>query len=173
MDVELTLDQQFENAVASRDMALVKRLAGEIDKRDKVAEREHLDANKELIVELALKVKSKLIETSKKFEADIKELVGNDKARVKFEYDFANELDTTIAISKGPIAGARRASGGGTPQRYEKGTPGMLAEFGEQPFKKDGEDSGMTLQEAWNSNTDGNFRYKIRQQLVKLDMSSQ
>lgn len=173
MDETQTLDTQLENAMTAHDMGLVKRLAGEIDKRDKVAEKERLEANKDLIVELALEVKSELIKTAKKFEADIVEVVGAEKARVKFEYDFTNELDTTIAISKGPTGGARRVSGGGTPQRYEKGTSGMLAEFGGQPFLKNGESSGMTLQEAWDSSTDGNHRYKVRQQLIKLDVVGQ
>lgn len=166
------LQEQLQAAAAKGDWKAVIELGSQLKKSQNEADKARQEANKGKIIELSAKVKAELIKVSKRFEDVITDLVGEDKARVKFEYDFSNELDSVIAITKGPVGGAKRASGGGTPQRYEKSTHDLLEAYGDQPFLKNGEASGQTLQQAHDSSTEGNFRFKVRQQLIKLDSAA-
>lgn len=161
---------ELESAMASGNMKAVIELAQAVKKMESEADRTKAEANKELIVELAVTVRGELAKVAKKFQDQITELVGVDKARVKFEWDFQDE--STIAISKS-IGGGARKGGGGTPQRYEKSTTDLLSQYGAMAYKKNGEDTEQTLQQAWDASTDKNHRFGVRGQLVKIDLASQ
>ena len=160
--------------MASGDMKAVIELASQIKKAQAAEAKANEDANKGLIMELSEKVKSELFKVVGKYQEQIVTLVGEDKAIVKFSYDFSDSINPPLcAISKGSGSGAKRQGGGGTPQRYEKSTTDMLAQYGDMPYKKNGEPTGQTLSQAWNDSTDKNHRFGVRQQLVKLDQQTE
>ena len=162
------LQAQLQAAAGKGDWKQVIEIGSQLKRAQSEADKARAEANKGKVIELSIKVKGELIKVAKRFEEAIVALVGEDKARVKFEYDFSNELDSTIAITKS-TGGSKRVAGSGSPQRYEKSTNDLLSAFGGQQFLKNGQPSGQTLKEAYDSNTDGNWRFKVRQQLIKLD----
>ena len=165
------LQNQLQTAAAKGDWKQVIELGSQLKKAQNEADREKQEANKGAIEELRTKAKSRFVDLAKKLEAQIVELVGVDKARVKFDFDFQNELDVQFTITKGTgTSGKRSGGGGGTPQRYEKSTHDLLSAYGGEPFQKNGEPSGQTLQEAWDADTSGNHRFNVRKQLIKHDL---
>ena len=59
---------------------------------------------------------------------------------------------------------ARSGSSGGGGKKFDISTDDMLSRHGQNEYK-----DGLTFQQAYESSTDKNWRYAIRQKLLKLE----
>ena len=85
VDETKALQSQLEEAAAKADWKAVIELGSQLKKLKAAQEQADLEANKELIVELANKMRGEFIRLSNKFKVQIIALVGEEKARIKFE----------------------------------------------------------------------------------------
>lgn len=151
------------------DFAGLQKLANEQGKAQREADKELMAAKEGEINTLAHKVSEDFQKLVGKYSDEIINLVGHERAQL---YGKWSSQDGFGLIG---IVQARRASGGGgggTPQKYEKSSEELLKAYGDRPFQVDGKDSEQTLQEAYNSSSDGNFRFKVRKQLIKYDLQA-
>jgi len=75
--------------------------------------------------------------------------------------DFGEKL-TTCRLVKGAV---RKAGGGGGGKKFSISTTELLSKHGSEMMG----DSGKTFQEAYDADTGGNSRYKVRMKLLKAD----
>jgi len=157
---EAELMMQLDAALKSKDFKVVAKVSNEIAKFQKTKEQAEQAAKEAALAAVTDKVK-KAIQAALKPLVDAKEL--DEADGVWFTQDFGERL-VTCRLTK---TAAKKAStgGGGVGKKFDVNTNDLLAKFGDRPYKE----SGMTIQAAWESNTDKNFRYAIRQTLLKLN----
>lgn len=158
---------QMQELLDKGDFVGLQKLANEQGKAQREADKAMLAAKEGEINALAHKVSEDFQKLVNKYKDEIVALVGHDKAQLYGSWSSADGYKLIGIVS------AKRAStggGGSTTQKYEKSSEELLKTFGELTFQVDGKDSEQTLQEAYNSSTDGNFRFKVRKQLIKHDL---
>jgi len=157
---EAELMQQLDAALKSKDFKAVAKVSNEIAKFQKTKEQAELETKQSALAAVTDEVK-KVITAALKPLVEAKKLDSADG--VWFTQDFGEKL-ITCRLTK---TAARKAStgGGGVGKKFDVNTNDLLAKFGGQNYKE----SGMTIQAAWESNTDKNYRYAIRQTLLKLN----
>ena len=124
-----------------------------VEKAELDAKRAVLDGMCEVVKDGISRVVKMLIDAGKLDAAD----------GIWYSYDFGEQAPTVRLLKS--TARAPRAGGGGTGKKFDVSTDAMLAKYGTEPYK----DSGQTFQQAYESNTDKNFRYAIRQALLKKE----
>jgi len=152
---------QLDAALKSKDFKAVSKVSAEIAKFTKTKEQEELAAKQKALEAITDKVKSAIAKVLKPL-VDAGELDSADG--VWFTQDFGEKI-VTCRLTKTAARKASTGGGGGVGKKFDVNTNDLLAKFGSQPYKE----SGMTVQQAWESNTDKNFRYAIRQTLLKLN----
>jgi hypothetical protein len=159
---EAELMASMDKAIKSGDYKAVAKVASEIAKVQKVQEATELKAKEAAMAGLQDKVKA-AIEKAIKPMVDAKEL---DKADgIWYVYDFG-EKATSCQLMKKTAKARATTSGGGGGKKFDLDTkPGsdIFNQYASQPYKE----TGMTLQQAWDSNVDKNWRFGIRQFLLK------
>jgi len=158
---EAELMQQLDAALKSKDFKAVAKVSNEIAKFQKTKEQAELEAKQAALAAVTDKVK-KAIQAALKPLVDAKELDMADG--IWYTQDFGEKL-VTCRLTKTAARKTSGGGGGGVGKKFDVNTSDLLAKFGDQPYK----DTGMTIQQAWDSNTDKNFRYAIRQALLKLN----
>jgi len=151
---------EMQNAMTQGDWKLVSQVSRKIDNLVKTAEKAELaaktaalDAIKTAVGDAITAVIEPMIVAGQLDAAD----------GVWYSYDFGEQAPT-IRLAR-TAARAPRAGGGGTGKKFDISTDDMLAKHGTEMYK----DTGMTIQQAYESNTDKNYRYAIRQKLLKLE----
>ena len=158
---EQQLLDELGKAYAKKDFAEVRKIASELAKFQKETEKAEEAAKEAALVKMTAEVKAVLDKALAPLIAS-KRL---DKADgVWYANDFGEKL-TSCRLSKGK---ATHKGGGGGGKKFDVSTDDLLKQFGGSPFKVEGKDTAQTIKAAYDSNTDGNFRYKIRTQLLKL-----
>ena len=149
-DMKQAMDSGDFKAVSKVSSAIAKIVADE-DKAEK-------EAKLAAVVGLTEDVKAR-------FDALVVELnkTGTLDAcdGVWYSNDFGEKL-TTCRLLKGAT---RKAGGGGGGKKFNITTNDLLAKHGSEMMG----DSGVTFQEAYDANTDGNSRYKVRMKLLKAE----
>ena len=156
---ESELMAQLDAALKSKDFKAVAKVSNEIAKFQKTKEQAELEAKQAALAAITDEVKSTitkalkpLVEAGKLDDAD----------GIWYTQDFGEKL-VTIRLTK--TAPRKASTGGGVGKKFDINTNDLLAKFGDQKYKE----TGMTIQQAWESNTDKNWRYAIRQTLLKLN----
>ena len=179
-DYEPTEEQkkQLAEALAKGDFKTVttisKAIASEqakVEKSKREAGKGEEEQKKQLLIATTLAMKDRIVELIKRSKdtdnADY--LLNMDKADcVVFKWNFTdadNLVECKLFKSAARPAGTK-STGGGAGKKYFVRTEELLAKYGEYIFK---EETGQTFKEAWDSNSDGNWRYGIRVKLLKLE----
>ncbi len=157
---EAELMATLETALKSKDFKAVAAASRKLDTAVKAAEKEEqavkiaaLDAIKDKVVAAIAKAVKPIVESGDLDVAD----------GIWYSNDFG-EAAPVIRLTKSAPRAAR-AGGGGGGKKFDISTDDMLAKYGQEQYK----DKGMTVQQAYESSTDKNWRYAIRQYLLKKE----
>lgn len=152
---------ELKAALDKGDLKKVGQLAKDMAKVQADTEKAEVEAKKAALSKVTDKVKKQLDKVVQGL-IEAKELDAADG--VWYSNDFGEQLTTCRLLKSQPKA---RASGGGAGKKFSITTTELLAKHGQEVMG----DSGMTYQEAFDSNTDGNWRYSIRTKLLKLEQA--
>ncbi len=156
---EAQLMTELEAALKSKDFKAVAAASRKLDQAVKATEKAELDIKRAALDAMVDKVKQAITKAVKPI-VDSGELDVADG--IWYSYDFGEEAPTVRLIKTQPRA--VRAGGGGGGKKFDISTDDMLSRHGAENYKDD-----LTFQQAYESSTDKNWRYAIRQKLLKLD----
>lgn len=149
---------QLQSALDSHDYKLVASVSRQIDQRERGKEKAELEAKRAAVAKMEETVKSVITES-------ITPLINSgelDSADgIWFSYDFGEQSPSVRLLKTTTRA---RTGGGGTGKKFDISTEDMLSKHGSEQYK-----DGMTFKEAYDSNSDKNWRYAIRQKLLKVE----
>ena len=151
---------EMQNAMTSGDWKLVSQVSHKIDIMTKAVEKAEMDAKRAVLDEMSDSVKAAIVDAIQPL-VDSGQLDAADG--VWFTYDFGEQAPIVRLMKT--TTRTPRAGGGGTGKKFDVSTDDMLAEHGDEAYKE----TGMTIKAAYDSNTDKNWRYAIRQKLLKLE----
>lgn len=156
---EAELMQELETALKSKDFKAVAAASRKLDSAVKAKEKAELEVKRAALDAMIDKVKTAITKAVKPL-VDSKELDAADG--VWYSYDFGEQAPTVRLMKTQPRAA--RAGGGGGGKKFDVSTDDMLGRHGQEEYK-----DGLTFQQAYESSTDKNWRYAIRQKLLKLE----
>jgi len=154
------LVEEMKVAAKAEDWKVISKISSSIAKMVKEEEKVEKDAKLEAIAGLTEKVKSIIDKTVQKL-IDTGELDPADG--IWYVQDFGEKLTSCRLLKTAP----RKSGGGGAGKKLNITTTALLEQFGESVIES-GDLEGMTFKAAYESNTNGNFRYKLRLKMAKL-----
>ncbi len=179
---EVELTSMMQTAIKSGDYKAVAKVAGDIVKLQKAKEVAEQTEKEKILVTKTVQVKvlfdsltsmlisghATLAEELKPFLAELRKLVGTelDKADgIWYVSDFGEKLTSCRLMKSAPKAlkGSGNTGGGGG-KKFAVGTAELLIKFGTEVYK-----GTQTFQQAWDANVDKNWRYAIRETLLKKE----
>lgn len=150
---------KLQTALTAGDYKAVASVSRQIDQRERATEKVELETKRAALEAMSESVKIAIMEAV----TPIYDSGQLDKADgIWFTYDFG-EAAPTVRLMK-TQARAARTGGGGTGKKFDISTEDMLNKNGSNEYK-----DGMTYRQAYDQNTDKNWRYAIRQKLLKLE----
>ncbi len=156
---EAELMAQLETALKSKDFKAVAAASRKLDTAVKAKEKAELEAKRAVLDQMGDKVKSAISKALKPI-VDSGELDAADG--IWYSNDFGEQAPVVRLMKSAPRAA--RAGGGGGGKKFDISTDDMLARHGQEEYK-----DGLNFQQAYESSTDKNWRYAIRQKLLKLE----
>jgi len=167
------LREQMKTAVANEDWKAVSKVSADLAKLEKDAEKAARDAAEASVKELTMKVKDAITNFLTPM-IDSGELDGCDG--VWYGMDFGDQMEdsglrpASCKLLKS-AAKPRASGGGGGGTKFNVSYKDFLAKYGDELVTDaDAEFRsalkpcvGLTWKEAYESSTDGNFRYHIRE----------
>lgn len=166
--------QQLAAALAKGDFKTIatisKAIAAEQSKGQKstrelakIAE----EAKKQALAQTTIIVKDMLVDHINQMRRTV---AGMDKADcVVFKWNFTdadNLIECRLFKSTPRPAGKSTGGGGGATKKYAVKTEDLLDKFGDDLYD---EQSGKSFREAWDSDSNGNWRYGVRVKLLKKE----
>ena len=155
---EQTLMAEMNSAVASGDYKAVAKVAQELVKAQKSKEAAELAAKAAVLEAKVTAVKDIITKALQKM-IDAGELDMADG--IWYTFDFGDK-EPTCRLARTATRKAGSGGGGGAGKKFSISTPTLLETYGGDDYK-----DGMTYQQAWDSNADKNWRYAIRESLLK------
>ena len=149
---------ELQTALSKGDFKAVATVSRKIDTMTKAAEKAEQDAKRAALDKVIEAVKSAIVKAIKPL-IDSKQLDAADG--IWFSYDFGEQAPA-VRLTKTAARAAR--TGGGTGKKFDVSTDSMLAKHGTEKFNDE-----LTFQQAYEQNTDKNWRYAIRTKLLKLE----
>lgn len=149
---------EMKVAMDSGDFKAVSKVSSQIAKVVAGEEKVEKDAKQAAVAKLTDVVKKAIDKAVKPF-IDSGELDAADG--IWYANDFGEKL-TSCRLVKGA---ARKAGGGGGGKKFNVTTTELLTKHGAELMG----DTGKTFQEAYDEDTGGNARYKVRMKLLKAD----
>ncbi|KKN54536.1 hypothetical protein LCGC14_0591280 [marine sediment metagenome] len=153
------LKAELQKALDSGDFKAVATVSRKIDTIIRAREKSELDAKRAALDSMVDKVKAIYLKALKPL-IDSGDLDAADG--IWISHDFGEQAPTVRLMKAQPKAS--RAGGGGGGKKFDISTDDMLARHGADEYK-----DGMNFQQAWEHSTDKNWRYAIRQKLLKLE----
>lgn len=157
-----TLMAEMKVALDKGDFKAVTKLSQEISKIQAATEKSEVDAKVKAAEVLTLDVKAVIDEA-------VAGLVKSGKLDnmdgVWYVQDFGEKLTTCRLVKSAP---RKAGTGGGAAKKFDVATADLLAKHGSKVIDQE---SGKTFQQAYDEDTDGNSRYKVRVKLLKLEGS--
>ena len=157
---EAELMAELEAALKSKDFKAVAAASRKLDSAVKAKEKAELDIKRAALDAMIEDVKAVISKA-------VKPLVDSGKLDVAdgiwYSYDFGEQAPVVRLMKTAPRA-ARAGTGGGGGKKFDVSTDDMLSRYGTKEYK-----DGLTFQQAYESSTDKNWRYAIRQKLLKLE----
>jgi len=152
------LQAQMQAAINSGDWKEVAKVARQIDTIAKQAEKAELEAKRAELVAVEALVRETIVGAITPLY-DSGELDKADGVWIAWVFgDQAPTIRLTKTATRAPKAG------GGTGKKFDISTDALLEKYGDEAFNEE-----LTFKQAYDSNTDKNFRYGIRQKLLKKD----
>ena len=155
---EEQLMAELETALASKDFKAVAAASRKLDSAVKAKEKAELEVKRAALDAMIDKVKSAISKA-------VKPLVDSGDLDVAdgiwYSYDFGEQAPVVRLMKTQPRA-ARTGGGGG--KKFDISTDDMLGRHGQEEYK-----DGLNFQQAYESSTDKNWRYAIRQKLLKVE----
>lgn len=155
---EAELKAELDKAYASGDWNAIAKVARKIDVVEKAKEKAELDAKRAALDAVKDKVAAAIGKA-------VKPLVDSgalDAAEgIWYSYDFGEKAPVVRLMKTAPKA---TKSGGGGGKKFDVSTEEMLGRHGTEEYK-----DSMSYQQAYESSTDKNWRYAIRQKLLKAE----
>lgn len=156
---EAELMAELEKALASKDFKAVAAASRKLDSAVKSKEKAELEAKRAVLDAMSEDVKNAISKA-------VKPLVDSGKLDaadgIWYSYDFGEQAPVVRLMKTQPRA--TRAGGGGGGKKFDISTDDMLTRHGDEAYK-----DGMNFKQAYESSTDKNWRYAIRQKLLKLE----
>lgn len=156
---EAQLMEALETALKSKDFKAVTAASRKLDSAVKAKEKVELEAKRAVLDAMTEEVKGAIMKA-------VKPLVDSGKLDaadgIWFSFDFGEKAPVVRLMKTQPKAA--RSGGGGGGKKFDISTDDMLSRHGQEEFK-----DGLTFQQAYESSTDKNWRYAIRQKLLKLE----
>jgi len=149
----------MQAAITKNDFKAVSTISRQIDQRNRATEKAELDAKRALATEVSGKVLVTFLDAVGPM-IDKGELDAFDG--IWITHDFGEQQPTCRLMKT--AARTAKAGGGGTGKKFDISTEDMLSKHGGQEYK-----DGLNFKEAYDSNTDKNWRYAIRTKLLKLE----
>jgi len=156
---EASLMASMEQAMKAKDYKAVARVSQELVKYQRTQEQAIADAKSKALVAITTEVKT-VLDTAVKRLIDAKKLDLADG--VWYSADFGDKSTACRLIKT--TAKAPRTGSGGSGKKYDIGTEEMLKKHGHMEYK-----GGQSFQSAYDSDTDKNKRYAIREALLKVE----
>ena len=153
------LKAKMNEALKVGDFKVIAKVATEIAKLLKASEQAELDAKIAVLAAVTTKVKSAVMKAITPI-INSGELDAADG--IWFSYDFGDKQESCRLMKGTAKKSGGSTGGGGTGKKFDVTTAALLEQFGNEDYK-----DGMTFSQAHESSTDGNFRYNIRQKLLK------
>lgn len=149
---------QLKSALDKGDYKLVAQVSRQIDQRERAKEKAELDAKRAILDKMAETVKNVIDEA-------ITPLISAGELDAADGIWYANDFgEKTASVRLLKTQTKTRTGGGGTGKKFDISTEDMLNKHGSEEYK-----DGMTYRQAYDQNTDKNWRYAIRQKLLKLE----
>ena len=158
---EAELMAELEKALASKDFKAVAAASRKLDQAVKANEKAELEVKRALLDTMVDKVKAVYIKAIKPL-VDSGDLDPADGIWISQDFG-EGEQGIVVRLMKTQPKAAR-AGGGGGGKKFDISTDDMLARHGQEEYKE-----GLTFQQAYESSTDKNWRYAIRQKLLKAE----
>ena len=156
---EKSLMVSLQTALAAGNFKLVAQVSQELVKYQRTQEQAAADAKSKALLAVTLGVKTVL-------DAVVKKLVDTKKLDladgVWYSQDFGDKSASCRLIRA--VAKAERKSSGGAGKKFSIGTAELLQKYGGMEYK-----NGQTFQQAYEADSDKNFRFGIRNALLKLE----
>jgi len=156
---EAELMAELEAALKSKDFKAVAAASRKLDQSVKAKEKAELEAKRAALDAMIDEVKTAI-------QKAVKPMVESGKLDaadgIWYSYDFGETAPTVRLMKSAPRA--VRSGGGGGGKKFDISTDDMLTRHGQEEYK-----DGLNFQQAYESSTDKNWRYAIRQKLLKLE----
>jgi len=156
---EAELMAELEAALKSKDFKAVAAASRKLDQSVKAKEKAELEVKRAALDAMIDKVKSAISKA-------VKPLVDSGELDVAdgiwYSFDFGEQAPAVRLMKSAPKAA--RAGGGGEGKKFDISTDDMLTRHGAEEYKE-----GLSFQQAYESSTDKNWRYAIRQKLLKIE----
>ena len=157
---EAELMAELEAALKSKNFKAVAAASRKLDTAVKAKEKAELDEKRKALDAMIDAVKEAITKA-------VKPLVDSGKLDaadgIWYSYDFGEQAPVVRLMKSQPKARTSTCGGGGG-KKFDVSTDDMLARHGQEEFK-----DGLTLQQAYESSTDKNWRFAIRKQLLKKE----
>ena len=159
---EAELMAELEAALKSKDFKAVAAASRKLDSAVKAKEKAELDTKRAALDAITGEVAGVISKA-------VKPLVDSGKLDaadgIWYSYDFGEQAAVVRLMKSAPRAArAGGSTGGGGGKKFDVSTDDMLTRHGQEQYK-----DGMTFAQAYESSTDKNWRYAIRQKLLKLE----
>lgn len=155
---EAELMAEMDKALKSKDFKAVSKVSAELVKFQKEKEAVELAAKQKVLEGKTEKVKVAIQKALQKM-VEAGEL--DDADGIWYANDFGEKL-VTVRLLKVQAKQRTSGGGGGGGKKFSVSTDELLEKFGGEVYK-----DGKTYKECWESNTDKNYRYAIRESLLK------
>lgn len=152
---------EMKVATDAGDWKGVSKISSQIAKVVKAEESAEKDAKEATLAEVTKSVKAaidKVVNKIVESMAGTPELEAMDG--VWYSWDFGETLVTCRVVK----SAKRKSGGGGGGKKFNITTNELLEKHGDEEYK-----DGESFKSAYESNTDGNSRYKIRMKLLKAE----
>ncbi len=156
---EASLLEALAQAQATGNFVAIAEVAAQISGFRKQQEVAELDAKTKALDKIGAGVKA-VIDKALKTLIEKGDL--NLADGIWYAFDFG-ETESNLRLLRGTAKKATTTASG-TGKKYSVTSKDLLERFGNQMY-----DDTMTFEQAWKSNTDGNFRYAVRMKLLELD----
>ena len=151
---------EMKVATDAGDWRAVSKISSKIAKLVATEEKAEKDLKLEKLVGVTADIKGKIAKVVTKFVADLPQEILEIMDGVWYSQDFES-TETACKVTKGAV---RKSGGGGGGKNFAITTAELLKQHGTDLMK----DSNKSYQEAYDEDTGGNSRYKIRVKLLKL-----
>lgn len=152
---------QMKEATDAGDWKAMSKISSKVAKIVATEDKAEKDVQLKILEDTTVHIKSTLDKVVNKIVDGLDKEVLDAMSGVWYVNDFGEAL-TTCRLVKGA---ARKGGGGGGGKKFSISTKELLDKHGAEQMG----DSGMTFQEAYDSDTGGNARYKVRMKLLKAE----